>query len=79
MNQTQIYRNAIQRTFAELYSVPAESVDVVWDREGITVQCEGMIFTHQIGDDDHKFVSEDDDPVIVTLTDDERYHLVRQV
>jgi hypothetical protein len=39
MNQTDIYRKAIQRTFAELYSVPAESVDVVWNREGVTVQC----------------------------------------
>jgi hypothetical protein len=38
MNQTDIYRKAIQRTFAELYSVPAESVDVVWNSEGVTVQ-----------------------------------------
>jgi hypothetical protein len=50
MNQTDIYRKAIQRTFAELYSVPAESVDVVWNSEGVTVQCAGMIFTHQTGD-----------------------------
>jgi hypothetical protein len=79
MNQTDIYRKAIQRTFAELYSVPAEAVDVVWDSEGITVQWAGMIFTHQTGDDENQFVSEDDDPVTVTLTDDERYHLERRV
>jgi hypothetical protein len=65
MNQTDIYRKAIQRTFAELYSVPAESVDVVWNSEGVTVQCAGMIFTHQTGDDDHEFVSEGGDRVEV--------------
>ena len=79
MNRTDVYRRAIQRTFAELYGVPAEAVDVVWDREGITVQCAGMIFTHQTGDDDSEFVSEGEDPVTVTLTDDERYHLERRV
>ena len=78
MNRTDIYRKAIQRTFAELYSVPAESVDVVWNSEGVTVQCAGMIFTHQTGDDDHEFVSEGEDPVTVTLTDDERCHLERR-
>ena len=46
MNQTDIYRKAIQRTFAELYSVPAAAVDVAWDTEGITVQCAGMTFSH---------------------------------
>jgi hypothetical protein len=66
MNQTDIYRKAIQRTFAELYSVSADSVDVMWDREGITMQCAGMIFTHQTGDEAHKFVSEGEDPVTVT-------------
>jgi hypothetical protein len=77
MNQTDIYRKVIQRTFAELYSVPAEAVDVAWDNEGITVQCAGMTFTHQTGDDDHEFVSEGEDPVTVTLTEDERSYLVR--
>ena len=79
MNRTDVYRKAIQRTFAELYGVPAEAVDVVRGREGITVQCAGMIFTHQTGDDENQFVSEDDDPVTVTLTDDERYQLERRV
>jgi len=51
MNQTGIYRKAIQRTFAELS-----------DRN-----------------DDNEFISEGEDPVTVTLTDDERYHLERRV
>jgi hypothetical protein len=50
--------------------VPAEAVDVAWDSEGITVQCAGMTFTHQTGDDDNKFISEGEDPVTVTLTED---------
>ena len=79
MNQPDIYRKAIQRTFVELYSVPAEAVDVAWDSEGITVQCAGMTFTHHTGDDDNKFISEGEDPVTVTLTEDERSHLVRRV
>ena len=79
MNQTDINRKAIQRTFAELYSVPAETVDVVWDREGVTVRCAGMVFTHQTGADDNEFVSEGEDPVTVTLTEDERRHLERRV
>jgi hypothetical protein len=70
---------AIQRTFAKLYSVPADSVDVMWDREGITVRCAGLILTHQTGNDDNEFVSEGEDPVTVTLTDDDRYHLERRV
>ena len=79
MNQTHIYRNAIQRTFAELYSVRSKSVDVVWDREGITVQCAGMTFIHQIGDDNNEFISEGEDPVTVTLTEDERHLLEHRV
>jgi hypothetical protein len=78
MNQTDIHRKAIQRTFAELYSVPAESVDVVWNSIGVTVQCAAMIFTRQTGDDDHEFVSKGEDPVTATLTGDERYHLERR-
>ena len=77
MNQADIYRKAIQRTFAELYSVPADSVDVVWDGESVTVRCAGKTFTHQTGGGDNKFLSEDEDPVTITLTDDERYQLER--
>ena len=44
MNPTDIYRKAIRRTFADLYSVSSEAVDVVWadDGESITVQCAGF-------------------------------------
>jgi hypothetical protein len=39
-----------------------------------------MIFTHQTGRDyDNEFVSEGEDPVTVTLTEDERCHLERRV
>jgi hypothetical protein len=59
MNKTEIHRRAIQRTFAELYSVPPRSVDVVWVGESITVRCAGKIFTHQTGGADNEFVSKD--------------------
>ena len=72
MNQTDIYRKAIQRTFAELYSIPADSVDVVWDGQSIAVRCADKTFTHQTSGADNEFVSEDEDPVTITLTDDER-------
>jgi hypothetical protein len=79
MNQKDIYRKAIQRTFAGLYSVPAETVDVLWDREGITVRCAGKTFTHQTGGEENKFISQDEDPVTVTLSDDERYGLEHRI
>jgi hypothetical protein len=72
MNQTDVYRKAIQRTFAKLYSVPAEAIDVVCARGAITVHCAGTIFTRQTSSEDADFVSEDD---TITLTDDERRHL----
>jgi hypothetical protein len=79
MNQTDIYRKAIQRTFAKLYSVPAEAVHVAWASEAIMVQCAGRTFTRQTASEDAEFVSEDEDPVTVTLTDDECHHLERRV
>jgi hypothetical protein len=41
MNTTDIYRQAIKRTFADLYSVPRHEVDVSWSKDGdnITVRC----------------------------------------
>jgi hypothetical protein len=71
MNQSDIYRKAIRRTFAELYSVPVATIDIVVDREGITVQCAGKTFTQQTASEDKRFVSDDEDPVTVTLTNDE--------
>jgi hypothetical protein len=79
MNQTDIYRKAIQRTFVELYSVPAEAVHVAWTSEAITVHCAGRTFTRPTASEDTEFVSEDEDPVTVTLSDDERHHLERKV
>jgi hypothetical protein len=37
-----------------------------------------MTFSHQTGDDNNEFISGGEDPVTVTLTEDERYHLERR-
>ena len=47
--------------------------------EAITVHCAGRTFTRKTASEDNEFVSEDEDPVTVTLTDDECYHLERSV
>ena len=55
MNRTDIYRQAIKRTFAGLYRVAPDEVDVSWSEEGdnITVRCADKTFTHEtIRDDD---------------------------
>ena len=81
MITTDIYREAIKRTFADLYGVARQEVDVSWNKDGdnITVRCADKIFTHEtIHDDDDgtlEFVSIHDDPVTVTLTNDERLRL----
>jgi hypothetical protein len=83
MNTTDIYRQAIKRTFADLYSVPRHEVDVSWDKDddNITVRCADKTFTHaNIHDDDDGalvFVSTHEDPVTVRLTNDERLRLAR--
>jgi hypothetical protein len=85
MNPTAIYLRAIKRTFANLYSVSPETVEVTWSASGetIIVQCAGIRFTHHIlsdpDDDAPEFFSDDDqDPsVIVKLTDEERHELER--
>ena len=43
------------------------------------MQCAGMTFTHQTGDDNNEFISDGEDLVTVTLTEDERSHLVRRI
>ena len=84
MNTTDIYRQAIKRTFADLYSVARHEVDVSWNENGdnITVRCADKTFTHEtIHDDDDgalKFVSTHEDPVTVRLTNDERLRLERR-
>jgi hypothetical protein len=79
MNRTDIYRQAIQRTFADLYGVSPDAVDVTWASEGesITVRCAGKTFSHQTNSAFNEFVSDDEDPVTVTLTDDERNRIER--
>ena len=55
MNRTDIYRQAIKRTFADLYSVACHEVEVSWNKDGdnITVRCADKTFTHKgIHDDD---------------------------
>ena len=81
MNTTDIYRQAIKRTFSDLYSVARHEVDVSWNNDGdnITVRCANKTFTHEpIHDDDDgalEFVSTHEDPVTVRLTNDERLRL----
>jgi len=85
VNRTDIYRQAIKRTFADLYSVARHEVDVSWNKDGdnITVRCADKTFTHEtIHDDDDgdcalEFVSTHEDPVTVSLTNDERLRLER--
>ena len=55
MITTDIYREAIKRTFADLYGVTRHEVDVSWNKDGdnITVRCADKTFTHEaIHDDD---------------------------
>ena len=49
MNRTDIYRQAIKRTFADLYSVARHEIDVSWNKDGdnITVRCADKTFTHE--------------------------------
>jgi hypothetical protein len=69
MNTSDIYRQAIKRTFANLYSVARQEVDVSWNEDGdnITVRCAGAL----------EFVSTHEDPVTIRLTNDERLRLER--
>jgi hypothetical protein len=80
VNRTDIYRQAIKRTFADLYSVSPDTVDVSWTTgKTIVVQCAGKTFLHEIfsdfDDDAPEFNCPDEDPVIVNLNDDERHRL----
>jgi hypothetical protein len=80
VNRTDIYRQAIKRTFANLYGVSLDTVDVTWTSgESIAVQCAGKTFLHLIlsdpDDDAPEFLRPDEDPVIVNLTDHERHQM----
>src|SRR6516162_6281001 len=78
MNAIDIYRRAIKRTFADLYGVAPDEVDVSWSKHGdnITVRCANKTFTHEtIHDDDDstlEFVSNHEEPVTVSLNAMER-------
>jgi hypothetical protein len=48
MNTTDIYRQAIKRTFSQLYSVPPSTVDVAWSNEGDTIVVKCKTFIHLI-------------------------------
>ncbi len=80
MNRTDIYCQAIKRTFADLYGVSPDTVEVSGTSgESIAVQCACKAFLHLIrsdpDDDAPEFLCPDEDPVIVNLTDDERHRL----
>ena len=81
VNRTDIYRQPIKRTFADLYSVARHEIDVSWNKEGdnITVRWADKTFTHEtIHDDDDgalEFVSTHEDPATVRLTNDERLRI----
>ena len=78
------YRQAIKRTFADLYSVARHEIDVSWTTgKTIVVQCAGKTFLHPIlsdtDDDAPEFTCLAEDPVIVNLTGDERSRLERAI
>ena len=83
MNATDIYRQAIKPTFSQLYGVPPSTIDVAWSNKGdtIIVKCAGKTFIRLIlsdfNDDAPQFLSINEDPVVVTLTDEERQQLER--
>jgi hypothetical protein len=71
---------AIKRTFANLYGVSPDTVDVGWTTgKTIVVQCAGKTFVHPIpsdrDDDTPEFACLEEDPVTVNLTDAERSQL----
>ena len=75
MEAINVYRKAIKRTFADVYQVLPETIDVSWGDDTIAVRCSDHNFTHKIDRDDAttlEFISDSEDPVTITLTDDER-------
>jgi hypothetical protein len=78
MEAINVYREAIKRTFADVYQVLPETIDVSRGDNTITVRCSDHNFTHKIARDDQttlEFISDTEDPVTITLTDDERRHI----
>jgi hypothetical protein len=80
VNRTDIYRRAIKRTFADLYGVSPDTVDVSWTTgKTIVVHCAGKPFIHPIlsdpDDEAPEFTCLDEDPIIVNLTDEEWHQI----
>ena len=80
MNRIDIYSQAIKRTFADLYGVLPDTVEVHWASDDtIIVDCANKRFIHLIlsdpDDDAPEFLCPDEDPVVVNLTEDERNQL----
>ena len=48
MKAINIYGEAIKRTFADVYQVLPETIDVSWGDNTITVRCSDHTFTHKI-------------------------------
>jgi hypothetical protein len=72
VNRTDIYRQTIKRTFADLYSVSPDTVDVSWTTgKTIVLQCAGKTFLHPIlsdpDDNAPEFTCPDEDPVMINL------------
>jgi hypothetical protein len=82
VNRIHIYRQAIKRTFADLYGVSPDAVQVNWTSDDtIVVNCARKTFIHLIlsdlDDNAPEFHCPDEDPVVVSLTEDERNQLER--
>jgi hypothetical protein len=80
VNRTDIYRRAIKRTFADLYGVSPDTVDVSWTTgKTIVVHCADKPFIHPIlsdpDDEAPEFTCLDEDPIIVNLTDEEWHQI----
>jgi hypothetical protein len=80
VNRTDIYRQAIKRTFADLYGVSAGTVDVSWTAgKTIVVQGAGKTFLHPIlidpDNDAPEFTCLDEDPLMINLIDNEHSQL----
>ena len=84
MNRTDIYRQAIKRTFADLYGDSSDTVEVagrVARASPYSAQAK-RFFIQSLSDPDDdtpQFTCVDEDPVIVNLTDDERSQIERPI
>src|SRR5271163_4839170 len=71
MEAIDIYRQAIKRTFANLYDESPDEVDVTWGNayDTMTVHCSHKTFAHEILSNDNdttlEFVSDNEDPITV--------------